>query len=174
LDPPHSHRPHGAAPGKEKKLATLDDLFIWVDKGDPTAPHVLTSAVAVVRDRSNPSPYRLAGGPAVRDYAAAGEVVFHLDPRTDGLRGAGNFAFTDRQAGDRVGQKDLIEFRIERNGSATMKLLTWGGEVRELVDVVIEDGPLEGTFLRGYFDRGISGAGLVTMSFDRAIAPYIR
>ncbi|MEM9042896.1 MAG: hypothetical protein AAGD33_23670 [Actinomycetota bacterium] len=146
----------------------LDQLFAWAEADDdPGYDNVLPSAVAIVRDRSNRSPYRINGGSdPVVDYAAAGEVVFNYDD--DKLIGTGQFAFTDRSENGRVGPRDWIRFEIDRDGSARMRLLSWGNAERELTRVVIEDGPFEGTFLRGYYDRGVDGAGLVTMSFDRA------
>lgn len=151
---------------------SVADLFEWVDSDQgPFREPVLPSAVAIVRDKSNRSPYHTGSDP-VLDYAAAGEVVFA--GYEDKIVGVGRFAFTDRQRGDRTGPQDRITFEIDRDGGARMRLLDWGGVVRELTRVVVEDGPYEGTFLRGYFDRGFDGAGLVTMSFDRGWRTRLR
>jgi hypothetical protein len=149
----------------------LNELFEWAEQQTPALRNVVPAAVAIVRDKSNISPYRIAGDP-VLDYAAAGEAIFRY--RRGRLVGWGRFAFTDRQDDGRIGRQDLIEFEIDRDGSARMRLHSWGGSVRELTEVVVENGPFEGTFFRGYFDRGVSGAGLVTMSFDRAQETTVR
>ena len=150
---------------------SMQDLFAWAEGGDQGTEHVLPSAAAIVTDRSNTSPYAVTGDPVI-DYASAGELVFSLF-RGD-LVAFGEFAFTDRAAGDRRGPRDRIAFTLGRDGSAVMTLLSWGGSRHPLEQVVVEDGPREGTFLRGYVDRDFAGAALVTMSFDRATRPRLR